>query len=46
MIAFLTEELLSDPGDVKKMYKNLQQAGRGGFGSVFVAKSTADKCDV
>lgn len=33
-------------GDVKKMYKNLQPSGRGGFGSVFVAKSVPDKCDV
>eukprot|EP01111_Echinosteliopsis_oligospora_P004295 TRINITY_DN1686_c1_g1_i4.p1 TRINITY_DN1686_c1_g1~~TRINITY_DN1686_c1_g1_i4.p1 ORF type:complete len:767 (+),score=235.94 TRINITY_DN1686_c1_g1_i4:238-2538(+) len=39
------EELIS-PGDVKKLYKSLQQAGRGGFGSVFVAKSSLDKCDV
>lgn len=40
-----SEELLAE-GDVKKMYKNLQQAGRGGFGSVFVAKSVTDKCDI
>lgn len=40
------EDLLSDSTDLKKMYKNLQQAGRGGFGSVFVAKSTIDKCDI
>jgi hypothetical protein len=40
------EDLLSDASDFKKMYKNLQQAGRGGFGSVFVAKSTLDKCDI
>eukprot|EP00026_Physarum_polycephalum_P003650 Phypoly_transcript_03663.p1 GENE.Phypoly_transcript_03663~~Phypoly_transcript_03663.p1 ORF type:complete len:665 (+),score=125.19 Phypoly_transcript_03663:141-2135(+) len=40
------EDLLSEVPDIKKLYKNLQQAGRGGFGSVFVAKSTQDKCDI
>jgi len=40
------EDLLSDPGDIKKTYKNLQHAGRGGFGSVYVAKSPQDKCDI
>jgi len=40
------EDLLSEAPDIKKLYKNLQQAGRGGFGSVFVAKSTQDKCDI
>lgn len=41
-----SEDLLSDATEFKKLYKNLQQAGRGGFGSVFVAKSTQDKCDI
>lgn len=40
------EDMLTDSSDIKKMYKNLTQAGRGGFGSVFVAKSTVDKVDI
>lgn len=35
-----------DQGDTKKIYKNLQPVGRGGFGSVFIAKSSMDKADV
>jgi len=33
-------------GDVKKLYKNLQHAGRGGFGSVYLARSSLDKEEI
>ncbi|EGG22711.1 putative protein serine/threonine kinase [Cavenderia fasciculata] len=37
---------LFEKGDVKKLYKNLKQIGSGGFGSVYLAKSTVDKCEI
>ncbi|GAM17924.1 hypothetical protein SAMD00019534_010990, partial [Acytostelium subglobosum LB1] len=37
---------LFEKGDVKKLYKGLKQIGSGGFGSVFLAKSTLDKCEI
>jgi len=39
-------DLLDKSQDVKKIYKNLKQIGSGGFGSVFLAKSIVDKCEV
>ncbi|KAF2071340.1 hypothetical protein CYY_007338 [Polysphondylium violaceum] len=39
-------DLLDKSQDVKKIYKNLKQIGSGGFGSVFLAKSVIDKCEV
>eukprot|EP01132_Coremiostelium_polycephalum_P003329 gene3329-4174_t len=39
-------DLIEKSGDVKKLYKNLKQIGSGGFGSVFLAKSTIDKCEI
>ncbi|EFA86685.1 putative protein serine/threonine kinase [Heterostelium album PN500] len=37
---------LFEKGDVKKLYKNLKQIGSGGFGSVYLAKSLVDKCEI
>ncbi|EGC35711.1 hypothetical protein DICPUDRAFT_151903 [Dictyostelium purpureum] len=41
-----TTDLIDTERDVKKLYKNLKQIGSGGFGSVFLAKSTVDKCEI
>ncbi|KAK5578621.1 hypothetical protein RB653_008293 [Dictyostelium firmibasis] len=41
-----TVDLIETDRDVKKLYKNLKQIGSGGFGSVFLAKSTVDKCEI
>lgn len=37
------EELITDAGEFKKLYKDMEELGKGGFGSVFQARSTKDK---
>lgn len=37
------EELVTDAGEFKKLYKDMEELGKGGFGSVFQARSTKDK---